>query len=127
MDTVGKRIAWAREQKEMSQMDLCRAIDIRSSTLSVLENGNGSSKFLPEIARVLGVNVEWLAYARGPRKGKAKRNERSKLEKAAPELLAALKDIRDQCRNAERIGAQGPAYFEDIEDTAVAAIKAVED
>lgn len=85
VNTVGKRIAHARERKGWTQMDLCRAVDIGQSTLSVLESGNGSSKHLLAISRALGVSVEWLTEGRGPMKAPIS-------QAAARAMIAALRD-----------------------------------
>jgi hypothetical protein len=45
---------------------------------------------------------------------------------ALADALESLTDIRDQCRNAERLGATGAGFYEDIEDACVAAIKKLE-
>ena len=48
------------------------------------------------------------------------------LTDAAPELLEALRDISKQCANAAKLGATGPGFYEDIDDTARAAIAKAE-
>jgi transcriptional regulator with XRE-family HTH domain len=86
MDTVGKRVRHAREQKGMNQADLARAIGIAVPTLHLMEKRPGGTQHLPAIAQVLGVNVQWLASGKGP----VRLGSDAKLSKAAPAMLAAL-------------------------------------
>ena len=91
MDTVGKRVRHAREQKGMNQAALARAIGIAVPTLHLMEKRPGGTQHLPAIAQVLGVNVQWLASGKGP----VRLGSDAKLSKAAPAMLAALKAIAD--------------------------------
>jgi transcriptional regulator with XRE-family HTH domain len=67
-DTLGKRIAAAREARELSQSGLARRIGVRPQSISALEGGvSKTSVHLAEIAIVLGVNAGWLIHGTGPR------------------------------------------------------------
>ena len=68
-DTLGSRIAAAREECEMSQSGLARRIGVRPQSISALEIGvSKTSVHLAQIAIVLGVNASWLIHGTGPRR-----------------------------------------------------------
>jgi HTH-type transcriptional regulator, cell division transcriptional repressor len=68
METLGKRIAAARETREMSQSGLARRIGVRPQSISALEGGvSKNSVHLAQIAIELGVNSSWLIHGTGPR------------------------------------------------------------
>lgn len=66
LETVGRRIKWAREQKGLTRPKLSKMAKIPYSTLAGLENGDQqTSTFLPVLAEHLGVSALWLASGRG--------------------------------------------------------------
>ena len=68
MDTLGERIKKAREQKELTQEDLAKLINIKNrSTLASWEINRREPDYatLNSIATVLGVSVEWLLTGNG--------------------------------------------------------------
>ena len=60
MTTAG-RIIKARSAANLSQRDLARISGCSQQTICDIEHG-ARSKYLPEIAWVLGVSVEWLIF-----------------------------------------------------------------
>jgi transcriptional regulator with XRE-family HTH domain len=87
VNTIGKRVRHAREQKGMSQAELARTVDIAPSSMHLLETRKGGSSHMFALAQALDVNIEWLATGKGPMR---KRSE--KLARLAPQLLAILKE-----------------------------------
>ena len=73
MKTLGKRITYAREQKDWSQKELASRIEVSQQTISKLEDGKVvQSKYLIELAHALGVSVAWLRYGHSePLEGKS--------------------------------------------------------
>lgn len=68
MDSLGKRIKTRREELELDQVELARRAGVSQPTLANLESGkNQRTKFLPELARALGVSAEWLDTGEGPK------------------------------------------------------------
>ena len=68
--TVGERIRRARVDAKLSQMALAKKLGVTRNAVSIWEaGGSPSSDHLREAAVVLGVNLEWLATARGPQRG----------------------------------------------------------
>lgn len=59
---IGARIVQARMSLGLSQIDLCRKLDIRSSSLSKIENGcrNTSAHTMARISKALGVSCDYL-------------------------------------------------------------------
>ncbi len=72
MSALKDRLAEARTESGMSQAQLAKAVGAGQSTIASIENGRnkGSSLFL-DLARALGVNVEWLMDGAGPKRGAA--------------------------------------------------------
>lgn len=61
MSAIGDRIRQIRKERRMTQIELASLANISQTTLSQLESGrNDTSKELPTIAQVLGVDVYWL-------------------------------------------------------------------
>ncbi|MGH1542156.1 MAG: helix-turn-helix domain-containing protein [Arenicella sp.] len=61
MMNIGQRIRNARISKELSQVDLAKMVHASQQTIQFIEDGTTKkSKYLPEIANVLGVSYDWL-------------------------------------------------------------------
>lgn len=71
MSALKDRLAEARTESGLSQAQLAKAVGAGQSTIASIENGRnkGSSLFL-DLARALGVNVEWLMDGTGPKRGR---------------------------------------------------------
>ena len=66
MKTLAKRLAWARQQKQLSQSDLARLAGVSQSTIGNLESGlRQSARRVVNIADALGVSATWLAEGTG--------------------------------------------------------------
>jgi SOS-response transcriptional repressor LexA len=62
MDTLAKRLRWARKQKRISQEELGKLAGVSQSTIGNLEAGTrASARKIASIAAALGVNALWLA------------------------------------------------------------------
>jgi len=61
--TTAERIIKARSAAKLSQRDLAKIAGCSQQTICDIEHG-ARSKYLPEIARALGVTVEWLVFGR---------------------------------------------------------------
>ncbi|WP_205191307.1 S24 family peptidase [Burkholderia sp. LMG 13014] len=66
--SIGTRIREVRTELELSQPALAARAGVSQGTISQLENNPlQSSKYLPAIARALGVSVDWLSTGIGER------------------------------------------------------------
>ena len=68
METLGKRVARAREERQpkMSQEDLAKAAGLSQQAVQQLETGKVQRpRFLVEIAEALGVELQWLRTGKG--------------------------------------------------------------
>lgn len=66
MDTLAKRLRYARERAGLSQSELARRVKIRPQAIQFIEGGHvRRPRSTVEIARVLGVNAEWLLLGEG--------------------------------------------------------------
>ena len=66
LDTLAKRLSWARAQMGLSQQDLARAADVSQGTIGNLEAGiRNTARKITSIAAALGVDPGWLADGTG--------------------------------------------------------------
>jgi transcriptional regulator with XRE-family HTH domain len=66
MDTLAKRLIWAREQKGLTQAALAKLSGVTQSTIGNLESGiRSSARRIVDIAAALNVNPNWLANGQG--------------------------------------------------------------
>lgn len=66
METIGQRVRWAREQREVERKELAKAAGVSYSMLADLENGKAhTTTKLHKIATRLRVRVEWLENGSG--------------------------------------------------------------
>jgi transcriptional regulator with XRE-family HTH domain len=69
MDTLAKRLIWAREQKGLTQASLAKLSGVTQSTIGNLESGiRASARRIVDIAAALDVNPAWLANGQGEAK-----------------------------------------------------------
>jgi SOS-response transcriptional repressor LexA len=62
METLAKRLRWARKQKRISQEELGKLAGVSQSTIGNLEAGTrASARKIASIAAALGVDALWLA------------------------------------------------------------------
>lgn len=66
MDTIGKRIAFVRKERGLSQETLAELVDISTQYMSIIENDkkNMSVEVLTKIADVLNVTTDFIIYGR---------------------------------------------------------------
>lgn len=96
MNTIGKRVVHARQQREMSQADLGRAIGVSQTAIYLLETRKRSgTSYLYAIAQALGVNVQWLATGKGPIYVNG-----NNLARLAPAMLKLLKQAESKLDGA---------------------------
>jgi transcriptional regulator with XRE-family HTH domain len=70
MNTLAKRLRYAREQAGLSQSSLARQVGIKPQAIQFIEAGNvRRPRNLVEIAAVLGVAPEWLLLGKGRLEG----------------------------------------------------------
>ena len=66
MDTIGKRVAFARKLRKLSQAEVAKNVGIAQPTLSELERGlSDGTKFIVQLASALKVSVVWLESGEG--------------------------------------------------------------
>ncbi|HUW97426.1 MAG TPA: helix-turn-helix domain-containing protein [Acidiferrobacter sp.] len=66
MDTLAKRLRYARERLGFSQSELARRVKVRPQAIQFIEAGHvRRPRSLVEIARALAVNPEWLLLGEG--------------------------------------------------------------
>lgn len=66
MDTLAKRLRYARERAALSQSELARRVSVRPQAIQFIEAGRvRRPRSLVEIAHTLNVNPEWLLFGRG--------------------------------------------------------------
>lgn len=66
--TIGARITWLREKKNMKKSELARAIGIRAQSMGDIESGKTkapASSTLLRIAAILDANPDWIINYRG--------------------------------------------------------------
>lgn len=67
----GKRLKAARKHAGLTQKQLAPLVPMSQSNLSELETVAYGSTFVPQLARVCGVNAHWLATGEGEMLGEA--------------------------------------------------------
>lgn len=110
MKNLAARLAWARDQANLSQQALADRVGVAQSTIGNLESGlRQTSRNIASIAAALGVDALWLAEGKGsPHASSAKKpvGENLGLE-TDPYILEALELLRsmDTRERIEAIGA----------------------
>lgn len=67
MKTMGERVADAREANGWSQSELARRIGVKQQAIQQIESGETKrSRYLADIARETGFNLEWIVNGIGP-------------------------------------------------------------
>ena len=90
MDTLGKRLIWAREQKGLTQEGLAKLGGVSQGTIGNLEAGiRQTARRIVDIAAALDVDPNWLANGRGSPESKLDAEEARVPvnESAAPDSL----------------------------------------
>ncbi|OBX36953.1 HTH-type transcriptional regulator PrtR [Halomonas elongata] len=64
--SIGDRVRRARKKAGLTQKELGDKVGLKQATISGLEKGDSrSSAYLVQIARICGVNADWLATGEG--------------------------------------------------------------
>lgn len=94
VETLAKRLTFAREAKQLTQAQLAKTAGVASGTIGMLEAGRRlTARKIVGIAGVLGVRVQWLAEGIGPmRDGEAPQGHQWPFEGISPEAWAALSE-----------------------------------
>lgn len=105
MKSYGQRLAWAMKQAEVDQSTLARLVGIAQPSINHLLGEGKGSKHTPQIARILGVNAEWLATGRG-----------APDDRPVVDASRTLKPVREQLVKAPLISWVKATSFTDIYD-----------
>lgn len=69
VDTFATRLKWARKQNGLTQISLARKANMSQSAIASYEAGvrslNGETGKIVKLARVLGINADWLSCGVG--------------------------------------------------------------
>jgi transcriptional regulator with XRE-family HTH domain len=67
--TLGERVRLLREQRGLTQSALAECLpEVKQQSIDQLEkNKVRRPRFLPELAAVFGVNLQWLQHGKGPK------------------------------------------------------------
>jgi transcriptional regulator with XRE-family HTH domain len=95
--TLGDVIASLRKEKDITGREVAESVNIKTSYLSQLENGNRpiTIKNLFRIATALGTTPADLLFETLVKKKQAKRSDELIFEEAKPMILKMLKLIAD--------------------------------
>src|SRR5262249_3260022 len=67
LTTLGERVKFLREGRDMSQNDLARRVGVVQQSIDALERGVVSKpRYIVSLARALSVDAEWLEDGVGP-------------------------------------------------------------
>lgn len=90
--TIGQRIAWARDQRRLTQSGLAKAAGVSQGTIGNSESGaRDKPRELLKIAEALRVSPRWLERGEGPwEAGKAAPAAPAIAPVPAPDLLSSL-------------------------------------
>lgn len=97
MDSFGKRLIWARENKGLEAKDAAKAMGMPYPTYKAHENTTrGGRRHAEKYARFYGVNLKWLITGQGSPKG----DPISELVEGLPKdaqnyAISFLKHLRD--------------------------------
>lgn len=92
MKTQAERLKETREERGLNQQELADRLHISQSFIGALETGRQkTSKWLPEIAGILRVNVLWLKTGKGQKEA----DTQIGLYVTDPQLMAALKIMEE--------------------------------
>lgn len=121
----GTRLVQARRAKDLTQVQLAQRSGMSQAAISQAEMSGESSTFIATLAKVLGVNAEWLALGTGPRdaaQAQLYKEQEYQLLKSATKLsalameLANLFDlIADPVRRARAYAVATQAIVDQLE------------
>lgn len=107
LDTIAKRLAHARLEKQLSQAQLATSAGVSQGTIGNIEAGIRLSKqSLPMIAEALGISLHWLRDGKGPM---LPEDGAVELEETDFAMLTAFKDMSDEDRQIMLKDAMGRA------------------
>lgn len=81
METIDQRLKWAREKRELTQMQLAELAGVSTGTIGNIEAGTRKNpRELLAIAHAVGVSAEWLKSGRGSPTGEGSQEPQKKLD-----------------------------------------------
>lgn len=119
--TFGDRLAGAREQAGMSQIDLAKRLGVKLKTLKGWENDLSEPRAnkLSMMAGMLNVSLLWLLSGEGH--GPEAPSDAGSLSPDVTELLTEIRDIRAQLAlSSDRLGRLEKALRAKLKEEAVA-------
>ena len=89
MNTIGKRLAYARKFRGYTQDDLARASSVSRGVIGNIETNRAKTQtvYLLAFCQALDINSEWLIHGTGPMEPD---NERSKILNELYKVCATL-------------------------------------
>ena len=114
---LGKRIKLLREEKEISQLDLAKLLNVNNSTLSQYEAGNRtpSDEIKMKIADYFGVSIDYLL-------GRTDTSSKLKVSSEEPASKNQPKSLEDYIKEAESLMLFGDIVDENDKQALLTAI-----
>jgi transcriptional regulator with XRE-family HTH domain len=97
--SIAERLKEARDAAGLSQPELAKRAGVSRGTIGNIEAGHRKEpRELLAIARVVGVNAEWLKTGKGPKSPMPQEDSSMHGWPLSPELLAALQNMDTKTR-----------------------------
>lgn len=95
MDTIGKRLVYARKLRGYTQSDLAEASCVSRGVIANLETNRASTQmvYLLAFCQALDINQDWLLHGTGPIESDS---ERSKILNELYKVCATLTEAQQQ-------------------------------
>lgn len=113
--SIAERIVARRKALNMSQAALAEAVGMAQPSLARTESGHTRRpRFLPDIARALGVNLIWLLYGTGPEDAAERPLDEAVLHAAAAGAFTAARALAGDI-DADEFAALVVAVYNDMQ------------